>query len=66
MKFLVTLTLLFLSGCAAKKTVYPKIYIDPACVTEAIQLLNCDDQSPPHCQKAKVVYKKGCERVSVK
>lgn len=55
-----------LAGCAPKKPVYPTIYIDPSCVTEAIQLINCDNQDPPHCEKSRIVYTKGCERVSVK
>lgn len=53
-------------ACAPKKPVYPTIYIDPACVTEAIQLIDCDGQDPPHCKKSRIVFTKGCERVSVK
>lgn len=66
MKFVVVGLLIVLVGCAAKKTVYPTIYVEPACVTQAIKLLNCDAQSPPNCKKITVVYKKGCERVSLK
>lgn len=65
-RLLVCASSLLLATCAPKKPVYPTIYIDPACVTEAIQLINCDKQDPPHCEKSRIVYTKGCERVSVK
>ena len=54
-----------LSACM-HRPVYPTIYIDAACLKEPIELTECDGMSPPHCRKAKVVFTKGCERVSAK
>lgn len=66
LEFASSLALLLLAGCAPKKPVYPVIYIDAACLKEPVQLHGCDGADPPHCKLVKVIYAKGCERVSAK
>lgn len=65
---LIGLTLLLACGCASKLPVRGvNLVIGPECKATAT-LLNCThlDHNPPTCEKAQVLYPRGCEKVAVK
>jgi hypothetical protein len=42
------------------------LVIEQSCLIAPVVLVDCDLRTdPPQCHKAKITYRKGCERISV-
>jgi len=66
MRAVVVLLSLVLTGCAAHRHAPLNYAVMPACLTGPVQLLDCDQATPPHCKKIIVRYQKACEQIDLK